>query len=259
MLNDSSKSAEVTEKPAVPWGPLTAVMAFIGFMSAQFIVGILLGIGLALAGWSGERIETWFAESISAQFIYVILFESLSVGILLAYLRRRKVSLRVLGFKKPKISFIGWAVLGYLVYFGLFVVLSTIFSSAGLLDVEQKQELLFDAETTTGLIPLAIAFVSLVVLPPIVEEMMFRGFIFSGMLRRFGIIIAILLTSILFAAPHMMQSSEGVLWVAGLDTFLLSLVLCTLRIRTGTIWASVLVHGIKNSLAFVALFILHVT
>jgi membrane protease YdiL (CAAX protease family) len=44
-------------------------------------------------------------------------------------------------------------------------------------------------------------------------------------------------------------------WAVALDTMVLSLMLCTLREYTGAIWAGVLVHAIKNGLAFYLLFI----
>ena len=64
-----------------------------------------------------------------------------------------------------------------------------------------------------------------------------------------------LATSALFATPHLFESgSGGLLWIAGLDTFVLSLVLCYLRERTGRLWAGVGVHMLKNSIAFVSLY-----
>jgi len=44
-------------------------------------------------------------------------------------------------------------------------------------------------------------------------------------------------------------------WNVGVDVFALSIVLCSLRIMTKTIWAPILVHMIKNGIAFFILFI----
>jgi membrane protease YdiL (CAAX protease family) len=44
-------------------------------------------------------------------------------------------------------------------------------------------------------------------------------------------------------------------WNVAADTFALSLVLCTLRQITGNIWAGVLLHMIKNGIAYYFLFI----
>jgi hypothetical protein len=98
-----------------------------------------------------------------------------------------------------------------------------------------------------------MAFVSLVLLPPIVEEIVFRGFVFTGLRKKMKFTAATIITSLLFAGPHLLASSEGLLWVAGVDTLVLSFVLCYLRERTGALWAPMAVHGLKNALAFVLL------
>jgi membrane protease YdiL (CAAX protease family) len=52
--------------------------------------------------------------------------------------------------------------------------------------------------------------------------------------------------------------SGGLLYIAGLDTFILSLFLIYLREKTDGLWASMALHALKNGVAFVALFVLHV-
>jgi hypothetical protein len=59
---------------------------------------------------------------------------------------------------------------------------------------------------------------------------------------------AIIITSLLFGAVHGQ-------WNVAIDVFVLSLVLCSLREVTGNIWAGVLLHMLKNGLAFYLLFI----
>jgi membrane protease YdiL (CAAX protease family) len=59
----------------------------------------------------------------------------------------------------------------------------------------------------------------------------------------------------LFGVAHLQFGSGApLLWVAALDTFTLSIVLCYLREKTGSVWAGVFLHAIKNAIAFVALF-----
>jgi len=51
--------------------------------------------------------------------------------------------------------------------------------------------------------------------------------------------------------------AAGPLYIAALDTFILSLVLIYLREKTGSLWASITLHAVKNGVAFMALFVLH--
>ena len=100
-----------------------------------------------------------------------------------------------------------------------------------------------------------MTFASLVVLTPVAEEIMFRGFLFSSFRVRMRVRYAILLTNILFGIAHL-QFGNGapLLWIAAIDTFTLSCFLCYLREKTGSVWASVMLHAIKNLVAFIALY-----
>jgi membrane protease YdiL (CAAX protease family) len=44
--------------------------------------------------------------------------------------------------------------------------------------------------------------------------------------------------------------------VAALDTFTLSLVLCYLRQKTDSLWPGIMLHALKNGLAFMSLFLI---
>ena len=52
-------------------------------------------------------------------------------------------------------------------------------------------------------------------------------------------------------------SGQPLLWVAALDTFTLSMVLCYLRQETDSLWPGILLHALKNCIAFITLFVLH--
>jgi hypothetical protein len=95
-------------------------------------------------------------------------------------------------------------------------------------------------------------------LPPFAEEIMFRGFLFSGLKKKLPVIWAALFTSLLFAVPHLLESgSGGLLWIAGIDTFILSMVLCWLRQKTDRLYAGMGLHALKNFIAFATLYLLH--
>jgi len=127
------------------------------------------------------------------------------------------------------------------------------------IDAQQQQALGF-SKSATG-IGLVLAFVGLVILPPLAEETMFRGFLY-GTFRRHKLPVpwSIVLTSVLFGGLHLFGSEDGgLLWIAFLDTFVLSVVLCYVREKTGSIWASIAIHALKNGFVFVNLFIIHAT
>jgi len=93
-----------------------------------------------------------------------------------------------------------------------------------------------------------LAFVTLVVIAPIAEETLFRGYLYGKLGKYIPTVVAALITSLLFGVAHLQ-------WNVGIDVFVMSLFLCGLRSLTGSIWAGVLVHMIKNGIAFYILFI----
>lgn len=93
-----------------------------------------------------------------------------------------------------------------------------------------------------------LAFATLVVLAPVAEEVLFRGYLYGKLRKYVPIWVAILATSALFGLVHGQ-------WNVGLDVFALSIILCSLREVTGNIWAGILLHMLKNGVAFYFLFI----
>ena len=143
---------------------------------------------------------------------------------------------------------IGLALAGMVTYFILTAVLILVAQEIlPNFDLEQTQEIGISV-TRPGL-EMALAFLLLVAVGPIVEELLFRGYLY-GKLRTRGVPfwLTALVVSVLFGVAHMQ-------WNVGVDTFALSLVMCATREITGTIWPSILMHMMKNGIAFYFLFV----
>jgi hypothetical protein len=99
-------------------------------------------------------------------------------------------------------------------------------------------------------IPLVLLVVTL---GPLVEELLFRGVLLSALWQRWGRGAAIGLSAVAFALAHL----PGLDWqlVALPDLILLALALAWLRLRSGSIWPSVVGHGANNLLAVAAWFV----
>jgi membrane protease YdiL (CAAX protease family) len=96
--------------------------------------------------------------------------------------------------------------------------------------------------------PLALALlgVALVVAAPIGEELLFRGLSLGGLEKRHGAAPAALTVSLVFAAVHLNPSALGAL-------FVVSLALCWVTSRTGSLYPAIVVHAVYNGLQYLAL------
>ncbi len=255
---DETPAREIAEQPKPRvWSGLSAIIfAIVAYGVALGVSSVLIGLYAHSHSWPQAYINDWLANSTTAQFSYVLLNDALTILLLVAFVRlgRYKHVLKTLGLVRPKsqnfITMCGAAV----VYYGLFITTMVFVQKFTGLDTDQAQEVGFNTIATQG--DVLLAFLSLVVLPPLVEEILFRGFIFGGLRKSMKFATAALVTSALFAMPHLLESSGGLLWSAGIDTFILSLVLCYLREKTGNLWAGIGLHALKNGLAFYLLFII---
>jgi uncharacterized protein len=181
----------------------------------------------------------------------------MSVGAIYLFLKRHKLGFASIGLKKPRWNDALHGLLAVPVYFLLYVLTVGVVSYfVPSFNIDQQQEIGFN--NVQGALPLILTFLSLVVLPPLAEEIMVRGFLYSTLKKALPTIGAVIVTSVLFASAHLPEGgAAGPLYIAALDTFVLSLVLIYLREKTGSLWASITLHAVKNGIAFVALFVLH--
>lgn len=238
------------------YGPLAAMLVTVStYFASQVIAGIVLSLIPLLTGWNQTELDEWLTNSVGAQFLAVALVAATTLGIILWFLRMRNVKLPGIGLKRPGLRDVWYGAIGYGLYIMAFIVLLQIVAAAAPgLDLEQEQDLLFDRQTTGP--ALWLIFISLVMLPAIIEEIVFRGFLYSGLRSRFRVIPAAIITSLLFAVVHLQAGSGNpLLWVAALDTFVLSAVLIYTREKTGGLTSPMLIHFTKNSLAFTFVFL----
>lgn len=182
-----------------------------------------------------------------ATLIYII---TIAIVLVVPFLikRVRTTSLETLGLSRlVSWSDIGLAPVTFVLYMvASSVVLAVLTATIVGFPADQAQDVGFKAfgSRTDNL----LAFTTLVVLAPIAEETLFRGYLYGKLKKYIPTIVAALITSALFGLAHLQ-------WNVGIDVFILSMFLCGLRSLTGSIWAGILVHMIKNGIAFYLLFI----
>lgn len=243
------------ESNAITWGPLAAISVTIIIYFVTQVIGSFAVLGLAwMKGYNDAQIVEW-SKGVIPQFIYILTVSLMSLGLLAFFLHRRKANFKTIGLVKPKWRDLGWSFIGFAIYFPTLILTSVIVRAwFPQINLDQEQQIGFQG--AAGAWPLLLTFISLVILPPLVEEIMARGFLYSGLKSRLPRIWAVIITSIIFAVAHLQfDSGAPLLWSAAIDTFILSLVLIYVREKTNSLWASIGLHMIKNGIAFTALFI----
>jgi membrane protease YdiL (CAAX protease family) len=246
--------ASVPEDLRSPWGWLDLSLfvgfGFLGLMAAAGIV-----VGAAVLGFGMPMRYLAQQSATPAKSIVAILAQGVWSGFVLLYfytlvrVRMRAPFWRTMGWRGLHFAgqttsasvfrcLGGGAMLALMVSFA-----GRLFNEKGELPIEE----LFHSRPTVILL---MSFGILVA--PLVEETMFRGFLYPIVARRFGVGAGVIVTGILFGGMHAQQ-----LWGGWGQIGLLigvGIVLTWVRARTGTVMASYLVHLGYNSLLFLGFF-----
>lgn len=260
VTKEKSKGKHWPKNQKSGWGPVSAIAVTIGiYFGAQLLAVVALSIYAAIQGLDDELARTLIENSVSGQFTFILLVSGVSLYLLWLFMSWRKISWKDIGVKKPRYPKLFYAIPAFAIYFITVVsVMALLNATVPGLDTEQEQQIGFDTAQGTG--QLTLVFISLVILPAVVEEIMVRGFLYGGLVKKFSKLAAALIASGVFGIAHLQfGSGQPLLWVAAIDTFILSMVLIGLREKTGNVWAGVLVHMVKNTLAFISLFVLKIS
>ena len=217
------------------------ILSIVTFYAAQFIVGVPM---LVILG--SDTLKTPLVATIFSSLVYILsfiflLFTFKHIKPLKAPVTRNEFGLNNL----VTFSDIGLAIAGLFGYLTFSAILTALFSVFPWFNLTENQPLLY----STLISPLnkVFAAIALVVFGPILEEVIYRGLIYGKLRKKHSLITSILIVSILFGFLHGQ-------WNVGVDVFALSVVACLMRETTGTIYAGIILHVLKNTIAFYFLF-----
>ena len=218
------------------------ILAIITFYAAQFIVGVPM---LVIIG--SETLKTPLIATIFSVLVYVLSFIFLLFTFKHIKPLKTPVTRNELGLNNlVTFSDIGLALAGFFSYLAFSAILTALFSIFPWFNLTENQPLLYSTLISpSGKILAALA---LVVAGPILEEVIYRGLIYGKLRKKHSLVTSILIVSVLFGFLHGQ-------WNVGVDVFALSVVACLMRETTGTIYAGIILHILKNTIAFYMLFI----
>lgn len=243
----ANSSSDATRSRGRIIGRCVAVIAWTvaGFVFASLLLRMVVQY-LVATGVPLGNVNDTILSTVGAAIVYLL---ALAIVIGGPQLWGRFVTTRrELGLDRlPRWRDIAMTPLAFVAYYVIsLIVMMIVTALVPGFDVTQTQETGFT--NLTQPYEYILAFVTLVVLAPVAEEVLLRGYLYGKLRRWLSAIAAGVLTSVVFGALHGQ-------WNVGIDVFVLSLVLCALREYTGSIWAGILLHMLKNGLAFYLLFI----
>ena len=92
-------------------------------------------------------------------------------------------------------------------------------------------------------LPLALAFISTVIAAPVIEEIMFRGYVLDAIRKIHGDVASVLGSAVIFGILHIDSYVAGMAAVGGI-------IYGWIRIKTGSLWPSLISHVIWNGIFF---------
>lgn len=119
-----------------------------------------------------------------------------------------------------------------------------LFMSCTSLVIEPLLSLLPEVPNIYGRGPWAV--LTLVVMAPLFEEVIFRGVLLESARARYGVAAAWIVSSVLFGVVHLHPA-------VAVNALFAGLILGFFYIATGSLWTSVILHAVNNALAYLML------
>jgi uncharacterized protein len=218
----------------VPWRSGQVVIAIVLIALSALVVSQVI---IWLAGRENVALAAWLTSLLLGVVILVIVWA--------VALRPYQASLSSLGLRPPQVptpKWVGMTIGVLLLSLGATALYAVLLRQAGfdiLLPPEIPVDIVFPG------LRVVLTFLALAVWTPLTEEIFFRGFIFAGLIPRWSVPGAMIISALIFSVFHV---SLGVL----IPIFITGFLLAWLYRQTGSLWTSILAHAGQNAAALLA-------
>lgn len=226
------------------WVLLASSWVFLALLGTEILVGLLMSAILPGEAISSPVVVATFSIIAYLAALFLIIFVPTKIPKIRDFLKSNRERLGLKGL--PTWTDLGLAPIGYIVTIIIVMGLTAIFSNFNWFNADEAQNLGYSIYMQG--FERGIAFVELAVFAPIIEELIFRGWLYGNLRVKMPKWVAILVVSALFGLVHLQ-------WNVGITVFAMSVISCILREITGNIYAGTLVHIINNTIAFYLLYV----
>lgn len=245
-MDEVNNDAAAAERMVRPYGPLGLLLSILGVFAMSVLL-LALAAGLfalvegAVYGWA--EVKATFLHLAGGGSTDQVAMAALLAGsaaylaaafavLLMARLRAGAAWRDLLGWAPFQTGRAFWGLL-----IGAIVYQMVAGALVRYIHPEAKNWLVFP-EGPAGMVS---AFLLVVILAPVCEELLFRGWVYTALRWRYGFSVALWVTAVLFALAHW-ESTH----LYALAILPMGLLLGYLRERTGSTRATILFHGLYN-------------
>ncbi len=220
-------------KLSVKDSALSFVIGFIFCQLAVLLVTTLLLFFISILGLPIEQSES-FMSGAWGYLISTLALDGTMLGIFFFFNKGKNNQI----FHKPTVKksliYALIAVLSFLSLYPIIYLINLGFINIGITLPDAPYDF-------TDLINYLVSIISLVILPAIMEELLFRGIIFKG-LKKHGRIFSILITALMFSVFHMSISQT-------VYPFFIGILLTLVMYKEDNIFYPILMHAVNNFLS----------
>jgi hypothetical protein len=234
------------EPPPLP-EERTTVPVWVPFFALFAVLVIVSIVGLAVYGVAkATDASVKGADDLPVSFTQALTFFQDLVFVFAAWIGVKlalgRITAADLGLRRVRRVWpaVGWAAVALVAFNAIGLLLAELFGQP------KDQALVGEIRAEDALAILIVWGVLVCVLAPIVEEVFFRGFMFTVFARRMGVAWAAVLDGVVFGIGHA-GGAEAIQLVA-LGAF--GVALCLLYWRTQSIIPGMALHALNNSIAF---------
>lgn len=230
-----------------PWNLVDVAEALVVLLVLLVCVSVVTA---ALRGTVGTALSSETTDAILMAVGY--LFCGVCTIALIVYrIGRRRRVWELLGLKWHRVAAsVGQGIVGFGVVVALLVIALSVLGQLGIeriVPLAPKAPLEVFLETRNPL-TFAIYFLLVGILAPVLEELIFRGFVYGGLRRMMTVPGAALASALIFAAAHVAVPVSSLLAIT-----LIGVVLAYLYERSGSLIAPMVTHAMYNSFVFLLL------
>ena len=230
----------------VGWTFVDMLLVIVLSVAGTILFAVAFGVVLAALGLGdGQQYIRDHPVTVTAAALAVV-YGMLLVVAYLWIVRRRNVGWSAIGFRPPPLLPLLLSPIIVIGQFGTVAITNLlIFSLIG--QFENPQTAAISGGQGFSWLNFGLMLLLAGVVAPIAEEVLFRGLLYGWLRSRMPIALAVILSAAVFAAAHVIPLLMPAL-------FLVGIILAVAYELSGSLWLSILLHSLQNSLSVALVF-----